>query len=52
MTKRQERAAHNEERESYGWRGKETRDTGPINESYDPDEAQHQREARAIPKKK
>lgn len=50
MTKRQERLAHNEERETYSWRGEPSRETGPVDKSWDPDRAQQERDARSVPK--
>jgi hypothetical protein len=46
---REEREASQSTREAYAWRGEETRATGPVDKSYDPDEAQRKRDARSVP---
>jgi hypothetical protein len=44
-----EREQSQSAREAYQWRGEETRDSGPCDKSYDPDEAQRRRDARSVP---
>jgi hypothetical protein len=46
---RETREASKGTHEAYWWRGEESRETGPVDKSYDPNEAQRQRDARSVP---